>query len=685
MKLHSAIALASLGIGLPACSGGSLGSGGGGTGGPPPNVTLLGTSTQGSTGFLVEVDGTTGSTTLRSGLGLAGARQIQALAFDPNTDTLYAADRDVKVLLVIDPATGVATPKPHAFGVEQMWSLAFDPNANRLYGLGQTQSVGFEQPLYSIDTVTGIATPIADMYPAEEIAFDPNTSTLYLVQAGQLCTVDVSTGAITLIGPTGSYDLSGLTFDPGSQSLLAWIFNDGLVRIDPATGAGVLVGPSTKLVRGLALDANRNRLYGWGGTYGGDLLSVDASTGNVAVLGQTGRDYASAIAFDPVARRLYASTAWTNELLEVDPATGVGTTIGPTGLSDPDYIHALAFDPVSRTLYGASDDDLWTVDVQTGASTVVGPIGFSYVHALAFDPETGFLVGSDGAQLIRIDPWTGAGTLLATTTASVEGLAFVPRDKKLYAVGNDFAGQFFFTIDSSTGATAQLRNAPNCHIPGFGLAFDADADVFYSLGSDPARLIRIRREDGRETIVGGIASVQVNAFAFDSRSGRTYGADWLNGYLFEIDPSTGDATVVGWAPFYVEDLAYDANTDTFFRGDQGGGLCRFDAATGHQTWLPHSPGYVRALVYDPNTDTLYAAAGDLLRLDTATGVGTSIGPIGFDHIEGLALDPVSNGLYGTTTGTNRLLLRIDTTTGAGTVVGSTQFEVKALTARIEPR
>ena len=687
MHLRHAIAIAALGFGMPGCSGGSPGPGGGGAGGPPPNVTLIGTSTQGileSNGFLVGVDGATGNTTLRSGLGLGGARQIRSLAFDPNTDTLYAADQDVTVLLVIDPTTGVATPKSHAFGVEQMWSLAFDPNANKLYGLGLSQ--GLEEPLYSIDTITGIATPIGDLYPAGDIAFDPNTNTLYVVDLGppaQLCTVDVSTGTKTVVGPIGPYGAGGLTFDPGTQSILGWSFNQGLVRIDPATGAGALIGPSSALVWCLGFDANRNRLYGWGGTYGGDLLSVDTSNGNVAVLGQTGRDYVSAIAFDPIERKLYAATAWTNELLEVDPLTGVGTRIGPLGLSGSDYIRALAFDPVSRTLYGSSNDDLWTIDVQTGSSTIVGPIGFSFVHALALDPETGSLIGSNDQQLIQIDRWTGAGTLLTTTEAYIWGLAFEPRSKKLYAVGSDF-GRSFFTLDPTSGAVGQVVDSPTYPVPSFGLAFDPEADVFYSLQNDPARLVRIRRADGRATFVGGVASLQISGIAFDSRSGRTYGCDRYDGCLYDVDVSNGDATIVGWVGNLLDDLAYDSNADTFYCPG-GGGLYRFDPSTGRRTWLPGPVGEnLDAIAFDPNTDTLYGASGDLLRIDTATGVGTVIGPIGFPHVEGLAFDPVSNVLYGTTTGTDRLLLRIDIATGAGTVVGQTQFEIFALTARVEP-
>jgi hypothetical protein len=59
----------------------------------------------------------------------------------------------------------------------------------------------------------------------------------------------------------------------------------------------------------------------------------------------------------------------------------------------------------------------------------------------------------------------------------------------------------------------------------------------------------------------------------------------------------------------------------------------------------------------------------LVRMDLATGVGTTIGTgIGFNDVDGLAFDGSGN-LWGVNDSTNQLL-RIDITTGIGTVVGS---------------
>lgn len=64
---------------------------------------------------------------------------------------------------------------------------------------------------------------------------------------------------------------------------------------------------------------------------------------------------------------------------------------------------------------------------------------------------------------------------------------------------------------------------------------------------------------------------------------------------------------------------------------------------------------------------------NLYRIDLETGNRTSIGPVGFSDVEGLAFD-ASGGLFGFDDSTNQLL-RIDLGTGAGTAVGASGLTV----------
>ena len=79
-------------------------------------------------------------------------------------------------------------------------------------------------------------------------------------------------------------------------------------------------------------------------------------------------------------------------------------------------------------LYGTdtSTDELITIDPASGASTVVGALGFGAVQGLAFDPNSNTLYGTDTStdQLITIDPASGAGTAVGSTGIGMQGLAF---------------------------------------------------------------------------------------------------------------------------------------------------------------------------------------------------------------------------------------------------------------------
>jgi PKD repeat protein len=90
--------------------------------------------------------------------------------------------------------------------------------------------------------------------------------------------------------------------------------------------------------------------------------------------------------------------------------------------------------------------------------------------------------------------------------------------------------------------------------------------------------------------------------------------------------------------------------------------------------------------------TLYGATGAagtlsvLYTIDKTTGVGTAIGPIGF-NVSGIAFDPITGILYGLS-GRREAgpaeLITIDTTTGAGTLVGTVTDPVRGFLTEAFP-
>ena len=211
---------------------------------------------------------------------------------------------------------------------------------------------------------------------------------------GRLLTIDLSTGAGTLVGSTGLGAAPDIAINSNCElfSLDAPSSNHNLFRLDAASGASLFVGNIGAGLRGLealAFDAN-DVLYGTN-QFPAVLVRIDAVTGAPTVLGATSpRDFVG-LSFDPADGTLYASLGRGDDrifTIDVTGTPGATTLIGSTGLgvSTP----SIAFDSAG-ILYGVtgggqSVNNLISIDKSTGAGTVIGPIGFTAVSGLAFCP-----------------------------------------------------------------------------------------------------------------------------------------------------------------------------------------------------------------------------------------------------------------------------------------------------------
>jgi uncharacterized repeat protein (TIGR01451 family) len=181
----------------------------------------------------------------------AGVPDIEAIAFNPSTDILYAADEEQFGIINYDFADaangGKFTPIGGGFGsvngaagaaaISDVDSLAFDPITNILYGVDRRDTAA--DRLIIIDIASGTAEPnafgtnigyieITDNNPAtiwdediDDLAIDPSDAKLYAIAnsggAGDhLITLDRNTGALSDIGLLTTDDMEGLSF-----------FNDG--------------------------------------------------------------------------------------------------------------------------------------------------------------------------------------------------------------------------------------------------------------------------------------------------------------------------------------------------------------------------------------------------------------------------------------------------------------------------
>lgn len=235
-------------------------------------------------------------------------------------------------------------------------------------------------------------------------------------------------------------------------------------------------------------------------------------------------------------------------LIGTQPTQGVDTTIlqietepfssTPIGLAGVPSLSGLDFQPGTGVLFasagGGSAGNLYTVNIATGAATLVGATGFPKVPGLVFDVNgtlygsadvTGNNNASDG--LIEIDPVTGAGTLIGVygsigpdTIGGVDSLAIHPITGVLYgmggfhdSLGNFTGGDSVFQIDRQTGAATQIELLGASANMVTGLSFDPTGRLFSSNGAGDGQIGEIDLDIPSFTILGDAADGSVSDIA----------------------------------------------------------------------------------------------------------------------------------------------------------------------------
>ncbi|HTS60971.1 MAG TPA: hypothetical protein VMH28_03045 [Candidatus Acidoferrales bacterium] len=214
-------------------------------------------------GALAIVDQATGNVTIVG--HPAGVSRITGLAFDSFGD-LFASTTGgapfpppppgplLSDLIQLNPGTGaLISSVPITSGGVQLSiaDLAIQPGANVLYGVSSPNGPSAPGQLYTIDTRTGIATPVgAPQSFFDSIAFAPN-GTLYETIADfamgpvnpQIQVLNPATGArVGAPVPTGFF-FGALAVRPEDGALFGGTGDEsGVYVIDPTTGAATLTG-----------------------------------------------------------------------------------------------------------------------------------------------------------------------------------------------------------------------------------------------------------------------------------------------------------------------------------------------------------------------------------------------------------------------------------------------------------
>jgi hypothetical protein len=204
---------------------------------------------------------------------------------------------------------------------------------------------------------------------------------------GQFLSMPIPAGdPFTLIAPMVAPGfLSSATFGPTGILYFTDTTTDELYTVDTGTGALTLVGSTGgAFLNGITYDWSNDTFYGVSAT---DLYTVDLGTGGLFI------DCAA-----DCAGNLYGYDLGVDNFYSIDKTTGLATLIGPLGY-DANFGQGMSYDHATGILYLSAFNNttvtgqLRSVDVTTGATTLVFDWGFEQVAPFAIDQTCG---GSSG-------------------------------------------------------------------------------------------------------------------------------------------------------------------------------------------------------------------------------------------------------------------------------------------------
>ena len=235
---------------------------------------------------------------------------------------------------------------------------------------------------------------------------------------------------------------------------------DAVLAAVPAFGADVYPGANIVNWPDVTFPGTWNTVGPAGSYFGGDFRFGDFST-------------------------LYILDYSTNDYAAVDTTTGAETVIGTATPTGGDTWSGLTA-AIDGTMYASgtscASSNLYSIDPDTGAATVIGPItNGACVIDIAINGQ-GDLYGVEliSASLLKIDTTTGAGTVVGSLGISpnyAQGLDFDEVTGILYWAAYTTSGELR-TIDTTTGASTLIGSFPGgAEVDAFAIASSAGVSL----------------------------------------------------------------------------------------------------------------------------------------------------------------------------------------------------------------
>lgn len=244
------------------------------------------------------------------------------------------------------------------------------------------------------------------------------------------------------------------------------------------------------------------------------LVTIDTVTLQTTVVGDLGVNVRfNGAGYNPATGVFYMTSGREDgSLYSVDLNTGAATLIGETGI---DHLFGLEYDDGNNTLYGTQFGDygspmsgLFAIDMQTGVATTINPAMERDIGALAYNSRTNQLVGVSEliGDIFAIDPLTGAQTLLNDGAFINDGGFTYDRDSDLFWY-SEFGGNLY-TIDPNNGYARTLVGIGFGDLTGLGYMSSVAGVV-----PEPASWALMIGGFG---LVGGAARVRRRTVAFSA-------------------------------------------------------------------------------------------------------------------------------------------------------------------------
>jgi trimeric autotransporter adhesin len=577
------------------------------------------------------------------GFDIAPVTNAAFASFTPN-------GAKASTLFTINLRTGAATPVGNIGGRGFVRDIAYAVRPETVYALTASGKLirfnpGVPGAISSSLSVSGLGSGETLV----GIDFRPATGALFgLSSANRVYSISTKTGAATAIGaPPATAFLVGQTFgvdfNPTVDRIRTVSDGDQTTRINPNNGAradaptpdGPLAFAATDPNAGqdpnIVSAAYTNNFLGSPAT---TLYDIDSNLNALVTQG-------TAAGVTPV----------------VSPNTGQLFTVGPLGAAAGDFNGIVGFDISSETgvalaslnTAGGTTTNLFTINLTTGAATLLGPIAAGeIVLDIAIEVRLPEFFGITASNILVSFNASTPGIINSSRAIRglsgrerIVGLDYRPATGQLYALSSSNR-LYVILIDSSRAIAIRVNrtNAFTLNGASFGFDFNPTVDRI-RLVSDADQDLRLNPNDGSVAGMDGtlaFAAGDPNAGQNPSVVGSAYTNSFQGSTtttLFGIDSNLNTLVTQGTAAGVTP--AVSPNTGQLFTVGPlnvatGGGPVGFDIAT------PSNAGFASLTPQGSNRSQFYT-------VNLMTGAATLVGPIGglTEPVLGIAIGGYSRG------------------------------------------